>query len=363
MDVDYLIVGAGLTGSIIARALADRGENVLIIDRRQHKGGNVYDYKDENGIRIHTYGPHYFRTNSINIWNFVNRYDSFYPYEPVLMTKIEDKFEYWPIQNDYIVNNIGTNWKPSFLGTPSNFEEASLSIMPTIIYERFIRDYNVKQWGVDPKNLDTDLVGRFEVRMDGDIRLKTCRYQGIPVSGYSKLMGNLTKNIETILNVEYKYIKNSVNVKKKTIYTGAIDEFFDFDLGKLTYRGQIREHQHYADSDFILPVGQVNTPSIDEGPHIRILEWKHMMPMQERNKINGTVLTKETPFTPTKPNDYEYPFPDKRNRELFNKYHARLDNIGGVLICGRLGEYRYYDMDQAIERAFSILRKNFNIYV
>ncbi|MFE1600416.1 FAD-dependent oxidoreductase [Methylobacterium sp. ID0610] len=357
MEVDYLVVGSGLTGGTIARCLADRGERVLIVDRRPHVGGNVHDHKHASGIRIHTYGPHYFRTSSDRIWAFVNRFDRFYRYEPVLMTQVDGALEYWPIQGEYIDRTVGADWTPSFTGTPENFEEASLAIMPQPIYEKFIRGYNVKQWGIDPRALETGLAGRFDVRTDGEKRLKTSPHQGIPVSGYAGLMSNLVAGIPTLTGVDYRLVRNAFTVRKRTIYTGPIDELFDYDLGKLAYRGQKREHSYFPDADYRQPVGQVNTPGLDQGPQVRILEWKHMMAEDERARAVGTVLTTETPFTPTDPNEYEYPFPDSRNRELFKRYQSRLAGMSDLLVCGRLGEYRYYDMDQAIGRALMLVER------
>jgi UDP-galactopyranose mutase len=148
MKVDYLIVGAGLTGSVIARSLADAGRDVLIVDRRSHFGGNVHDHAHESGIRIHTYGPHYFRTSSDRIWAFATRFASFFRYEAALKSLVDGELENWPIAASYIRRRIGEGWKPEFAGRPANFEEAALSLMPRAIYEKFIKEYNEKQWGV-----------------------------------------------------------------------------------------------------------------------------------------------------------------------------------------------------------------------
>lgn len=357
MEVDYLVVGSGLTGGTIARALADRGYKVLILDRRAHVGGNVHDHWHAGGIRIHTYGPHYFRTSSEEIWKFVNRFDQFYCYEPVLMTKVDGALEHWPIQGDYIKRTVGLDWKPSFVGSPKNFEEASLAIMPKPIYDKFIYGYNVKQWGIDPKKLESSLAGRFDVRIDGEKRLKTCPYQGIPISGYAGFTKNIIEGIQTITSVDYRMMRNDITVRKRTIYTGPIDELFDYDLGKLEYRGQKREHTYYPDANYLQPVGQVNTPELNQGPQVRILEWKHMMQEKEKEKAVGSVLTTETPFAPNNSNEYEYPFPDSRNRALFKKYQDRVTGMDDLLVCGRLGEYRYYDMDQAIGRALMLVER------
>jgi len=145
MNADYLIVGSGLSGAVIARTLADAGRSTLIVERRNHAGGNVHDHSHPSGIRIHTYGPHYFRTNDTNIWTFVNRFASFYPYAASLQSCVDGRLERWPISTNYIQRTVGKNWRPDFLGTPSNFEEASLAMMPRIVYEKFVKGCTEKQ--------------------------------------------------------------------------------------------------------------------------------------------------------------------------------------------------------------------------
>lgn len=357
MEVDYLIVGSGLTGATIARCLADRGERVLVVERRAHLGGNVHDRRHVSGIRIHTYGPHYFRTSSARIWQFVNRFGEFYRYEPVLMSRVDGGFEYWPIQSDYIARTAGADWRPSFTGTPRNFEEASLALMPRAIYEKFVRGYTAKQWGVEPARLAASLARRFDVRTDGDKRLKTSAHQGIPVAGYAGFMQSLLKGIEVVARADYRALRDQVSVGKRTVYTGPIDELFDHDLGRLEYRGQRREHHYHPEAGYLQPVGQVNYPDPAEATFVRVLEWKHMASAEEKRRAVGSVLTTETPFTPTDSNDYEYPMPDGRNRALFEQYRERAAALDSLLVCGRLGEYRYYDMDQAIGRALMLVER------
>ena len=168
-EFDFIIVGSGLTGSTIARLLNDYGFKVLILERRDHIGGNVYDYLHPSGVRIHKYGPHYFRTSSNKIWSFVNRFAEFYKYEAVLKSFVDEKYENWPVAESYIREKIGLNWKPEFKGTPKNFEEASLAIMPRLIYEKFVKGYTEKQWGVPAKTLSANLVKRFDIREDDDL--------------------------------------------------------------------------------------------------------------------------------------------------------------------------------------------------
>lgn len=357
MKVDYLIVGSGLTGAVIARMLRDAGEHVLVVDRRDHIGGNVHDHAHESGIRVHTYGPHYFRTSSDRIWQFVNRFSSFYKFEGVIQTLVEGRYENWPVSAEYLERTVGKNWQPSFSGKPDNFEEASLSIMPEPVYRKFVKGYSEKQWGVKASELSANLAKRFEVRLDNDPRLKQCEHQGIPTLGYAGFTKNILTGIPVVLNFDYLANPNLIEYNKLLIFTGPIDEFFDFCLGRLTYRGQKREHTFFANESYRLPCGQINNPDPDLGAHVRTLEWKHMMPKEHADAIRGTLLTTETPITPESPEEYEYPFPDEGNQRLYQLYRDSARRIPKLLICGRLGEYRYYDMDQAIARAMMLAER------
>ena len=357
MTVDWLIVGSGLTGAVIARIFADAGEEVLVVERRSHVGGNVHNHIHPSGISIHTYGPHYFRTSSKMIWDFVHRFATLYKYEASLISCVDGAFENWPIAASYIHREIGKSWEPLFKGTPTNFEEASLSLMPQLIYDKFVKGYTEKQWGVPANTLDAALASRFEVRKDDDPRLKRNKYQGIPREGYSGFMLNMLSGIPVILNFNYLKYREAIQPRKCLIFTGPIDEFFNYELGRLVYRGQKRIHEYHPDAKYLQPCGQVNNPDPDNGPHIRTLEWKHMMPSEYADRIEGTVITREVPYSPTDPDRYEYPFPDKANAELYGRYRKRAEKIPRLLICGRLGEYCYYDMDQAIARAMRLANK------
>ena len=356
--VDYLIVGSGLTGAVIARALHDAGEEVLVVDRRDHVGGNVHDHAHPSGIRIHTYGPHYFRTNSEELWRFVNRFSAFYKYEAELKSEVDGAYENWPIAGSYIRRTVGSDWGPEFVGTPANFEEACLAMMPRAIYDKFVKGYTEKQWGVPCTELSAELATRFDVREDDEPRLKTHKYQGIPVDGYAVFMKNLLAGIPVLLNCDYLKRPESFPHRKKLVFTGPIDEYFGFSLGRLAYRGQRRIHEDHPEVEgFLLPSGQVNSPDASRAEHIRTLEWKQMMDPKYAERIRGTVLTREITVTPHDPSHYEYPFPDAANADLYRKYREMAAELPDVLICGRLGEYRYYDMDQAIARAQVLARQ------
>ena len=353
----YVIVGSGLTGAVIARTVRDAGKSVLVVDRRPHLGGNVHDHVHASGIRVHTYGPHYFRTNDDALWAFVNRFARFDPYEAALKSWVDGRYENWPIAASYIRRVMGDHWEPGFRGAPRNFEEASLAMMPRLVYEQFVKGYSEKQWGVPASSLSATLARRFDVREDDDLRLVRHKHQGIPADGYAGLMRNLLTDIPVLLNFDYLQHRDEFKASRLLVFTGPIDEYFGFDLGRLTYRGQQREHEYLPDVEFAQPCGQVNNPAPGNGAHIRTLEWKHMMPPEYAQRIRGTVLTRETTVTPNDPNEYEYPFPDDANARLYKAYRERAAALSNLLVCGRLGEYRYYDMDQAIARAQLLARR------
>lgn len=355
MNVDYVVVGSGLTGAVIARTLVDAGRDVVVVDRRSHVGGNVHDHVHPSGVRVHSYGPHYFRTSSDRIWDWARRFTDFYRYEAALLSDVDGQLEQWPVTASYIRRHVGDSWAPDFVGTPSNFEQAALAIMPRQVYEKFIKEYNAKQWGVDCTELSAKLCGRFDVRHDDEPRLKpSAKYQGIPSGGYAAWMQRMLEGIPVLLNYDYLARRGDIIARKLLVYTGPIDEFFGCDLGRLVYRGQKRLHRYEPDVAYAQPCGQVNNPLHVGGPHIRTLEWKHMMPRDYADRILGTVLTTEVPFTPTDPNEFEYPFPDEANALLYGMYRRRADSLEGTVIAGRLGEYRYFDMDQAIGRALAL---------
>jgi UDP-galactopyranose mutase len=358
-EIEYLIVGSGLTGATLARILRDAGKSVLVVDRRKHMGGNVYDEQDSTtGIRFHTYGPHYFRTNSEKVWRFVNRFSSFVTFYPSIKTVVDDNVEDWPLRKTQVQRFAGcADWTPAFRGKPGNFEEACLAKFPQIVYEKFIKGYTEKQWGQPATQLSAELAQRLSLLEDHEYFQSSHRYSALPSAGYAAFMQSLLSDIPVILNFDYLHHKNSITNWKELIYTGPIDQYFDCDLGKLKYRGQQRELMRVGGGALQQPCLQLNNPSSEHGSHVRTIEWRHLMPISEQASMRHTLLTREYPCTPDDPDQFEYPMPDGLNQKLYLEYRKRADRISNVLMCGRLGEYRYFDMDQAIGRALMLAER------
>jgi UDP-galactopyranose mutase len=352
---DYLIVGTGLTGATIAYHLAAAGFSVLAVERRRCVAGNVADTVHPSGIRVQTHGPHYFRTSCDRLWNFVRRFGQFFPYHARVLSLVDGRYEHWPVTASYIARRVGYLPPRGPASGGTNFESAMLSIMPREVFEGFVKEYTEKQWGCAPHQLDAALARRVEIRWDDDPRLTpNARYQGLPTGGYSALIERMLDTIPVLLGVDYLSDRELFRPRRLTIFTGAIDEYFGFELGRLHYRAQRRSTSYQQDSDYLQPVAQVNDPQHAAGSHIRTIEWKHLMRRRDRVRIRGTVLTRETPYSPIDPDQYEYPFPDETNRSLYDRYRTLASTVPETLICGRLGEYRYYDMDQAIARAMML---------
>jgi UDP-galactopyranose mutase len=271
----------------------------------------------------------------------------------MLLSKVNGEYFNWPLNQDHVEKITGKS-QETFKGDPANFEEACLAKVPRQLYELFIKGYTEKQWGVKATGLDKELAVRITINKSKVNDLTPDhKWNALPRNGYTEMVKNIIGNIP--LQLEFDYLQNKENVvaNKMLIFTGPVDEFFGYKYGKLKYRGQNRRTEHLENTDQYQPSVQVNYPSVNE-PRLRTIEWKHLMHPDEKDKVKGTVLTHEIPFTPENTNQYEYPFPDKINKNLYAQYKAEADRLDNVLICGRLGEYRYYDMDQAIGRAMKL---------
>lgn len=358
MNFDYLVVGSGLTGATIARHLVDGGYRVQVVDRRSYIGETLADRVHESGIIVGLHGPHFFRTDSESVWRFVNRFGAFHTYRAIVRTQIDGRLENWPIAEGYIRRTLGKAWKPDFTGMAMNFEEAALAMMPRAIYDRFIKGYTEKQWGVPANTLSSQLCRRLDVRANDDPYLTPhATFQGIPTAGYSAWLTRMLEGVRVDLNINYLSDRRAFRPRNLTIYTGPIDEYFNFSLGRLSYRGHQRTTKHLVNDRRVLPCAQVNHPDLADGQKVRTIEWKHLMRRDLAGNVRGTVVTEEVPFAATNPMDFECPVPDETNEDLYMDYSRLAQQESSVLFCGRLGEYQYYDMDQEISRAAGFARK------
>lgn len=362
-EFDYLIVGAGLFGSVFAYEVTKRGYKCLVIDKRSHIGGNVY-CKDVNGIRVHQYGPHIFHTNNKFIWDYVNSFVEFnrFTYSPLALYKgklfnlpfnMNTFYQLWgvtkPEEAVAIIDRQRRTFKDS---NPENLEEQAISLVGKDIYEILIKGYTEKQWGRPARNLPAFIIKRLPVRFTFDNNYFDDKYQGIPIGGYNKLIEGLLKNIEVKLNVDYLLERERWNsMATKIVYTGKIDEYFGYKLGYLEYRGLRFEHQQLELRNYQGNAG-INYTERDI-PFTRIIEHKHF----EFGKQEHTVITKEYPQEWRMGLEPYYPINDTKNVNLYNKYKLLAIEDSNIIFGGRLAEYKYYDMHQVIGSALSTVKK------
>lgn len=351
---DYIVVGADLTGATIARVLHDAGREIIVIERRGAVGGNIVDHIDpDTGLWVHDHGPHLFRTSSEKIWSFVQRFGQFLEYRHRVVSQIDGTLYPWPLGSSSIETIAGQDWRSQLLSIedPSNLEEAALSLMPRTVYELFIKEYNEKQWGVRASSLDASLCRRFDVREDDDPYFSPrARFQGLPVDGYSRLVERMLDGIPVALGVDWLEDRASYAARRRLFFTGPIDLYYDFRFGRLRYRCQRRESFKTRER---LPAPVVNNPLHRGGPYIRTIDWSSL----RAHAYGGewTVWTREFPGEAAGIDEYEYPFPSEEQFQLYQRYVAL--KTDEVIFCGRLGEYRYLDMDQAIGRAMELARR------
>jgi UDP-galactopyranose mutase len=361
---DYLIVGSGLYGAVCARELTDKGLKVLVIDKRSHLGGNVYNEK-VNGINVHKYGAHIFHTSDDKIWSYVNKYAEFNNYinSPVAINgdKIMSlPFNMWTfsqIWNEADPNKVKAiiDKQRKSISKPSNLEEQAISLVGTDVYELLIKGYTEKQWGVPCTELPASIIKRLPVRFTYNNNYFNDKYQGIPIGGYNKIIDGLLEGIETQVNVDFfetqSYFKS---LSKKIIFTGKIDEFYDYKFGKLDYRSLKFEHEELQKENFQgNAVVNYTNKSI---PYTRILEHKHF----EFTKSKNTIITKEYSEVYNGKNEAYYPINNLKNNDLYNLYKNLSLSDQDVYFGGRLGEYKYYDMHQVIGSALSRIDKYVN---
>ena len=354
MKVNYLIVGAGLTGLTFANLLAQNENNkILIIEKRHHIGGNAYDSYNANHILIHNYGPHIFHTDNQTVWDYLSQFTEWHDYQHRVLSFVDGQFIPMPITLETINQLYNTNLSQfemvDFIESQKervvpikSSEDVALNNAGRDIYEKFFMNYTTKQWGVPPSELDPAVISRIPFRYNRDTRYFTDRYQGIPKAGYTKMCEQMIDrpNIKVMLNTDYKEVNNAI-VYDKMIYTGPIDYFYDNQFGKLKYRS-VRFEMEDHDCESFQNAAVVNYPN--DYDFTRITEYKKITGQQSRK----TTIMKEFPYNGDEP---FYPFPTKEWQALYLRYKARADAEANVIFAGRLAEYRYYNMDVVVDQA------------
>lgn len=358
---DYLIVGAGFFGAVFAREMTDRGEKCLVIDRRPHIGGNCYTEQIE-GINVHKYGAHIFHTSDREIWDYVNRFAEFNNFinSPVAIYGDElynmpfnmNTFSrMWGIRTpDEAKAVIAKQIAQLHITEPKNLEEQALSLVGTDVYEKLVKGYTEKQWGRKCSDLPPFIIKRLPLRFTYDNNYFSDRYQGIPEGGYTRLFERLLDGIEVRLDAEYNDIRRE-KTAAKTVFCGCIDEFFGYCLGALEYRS-VRFESEILDTGNYQGNAVVNYTSADI-PFTRIIEHKHF----EFGTQEKTVISREYPIEWRKGTEPYYPINDEKNSMLYRKYAELARSETDVIFGGRLGEYKYYDMDKVIRAALDAVNR------
>ena len=353
---DFLIVGAGFAGSVLAERLARDGARVLLIDRRAHIGGNAYDTYDDAGIRIHRYGPHIFHTNAAEIYEYLSRFTAWRPYQHRVLASVEGRLVPIPINLDTVNTLFGLDLTSDQLAAYfasvaepkeriETAEDAVVSKVGRQLYNTFFRGYTRKQWGVDPAELDAQVTARIPTRTNRDDRYFTDRYQVMPRHGYTRMFERMLDHpsIKLMLNTSYREIADVIPYRE-LIWTGPIDEFFDYRFGPLPYRSlEFRFETHHT--EVFQPVGTVNYPN--DYDFTRITEFKHLTGQQHPM----TTIVYEYPRAEGDP---YYPVPRPENSERYQAYEALAAETPNVHFAGRLGTYRYYNMDQVVAHALKL---------
>ncbi|GBD49481.1 UDP-galactopyranose mutase [Methylopila sp. Yamaguchi] len=358
---DWLIVGAGFAGSVLAERIAtERDQTVLIIDRRPHIGGNAYDKYDDAGVLMHQYGPHIFHTNSDAIVEYLSKFTEWRPYEHRVLGRVDDKLVPIPINrttlNELYGLDLATEEQAAaFLESRAEpveeirtSEDVVVSKVGRELYEKFFRGYTRKQWGLDPSELDKSVTARVPTRTNTDDRYFTDTHQIMPKHGYTRMFERMLDhpNIQIMLNADFREVRETGQFKR-LIFTGPIDEFFDFRFGRLPYRSLRFEHRSLEQEQF-QPVATVNYPQTED--YTRITEYKHLTGQTHPK----TTITYEYPAATGDP---YYPVPRPENQELYRRYQALANETADVHFVGRLATYRYYNMDQVVGQALAEFRR------
>ena len=360
---DYLVVGAGLYGAVFAQQAKEKGKKVLVIDKRPHIAGNVYT-EDVEGIHVHKYGAHIFHTNNKEVWDYITKFAEFNRFTNSPVANYKGELYSLPF-NMYTFNKmwgvvtpeeaaekIEEQKKAAGITEPKNLEEQAISLVGTDIYEKLVKGYTEKQWGRNCKELPAFIIKRLPLRFTYDNNYFNDRYQGIPIGGYTKIVEKMLEGSDVLLDTDYfEFIKDNEGIADKVLFTGMIDEYYDFCYGHLEYR-TVRFETEVLDCDNYQGNAVVNYTD-REVPYTRIIEHKHF----EFGKQEKTIISREysTEWEPGM--EPYYPVNNERNNDLFEKYKALADKEEKVIFGGRLGNYKYYDMDKVIIAALEAVEK------
>ena len=368
VQYDYLVVGAGLYGAVFARQAADVGKKVLVIDKRPNVAGNVYTEKVE-GINVHKYGAHIFHTNNKKVWEYITQFAEFNRFTNAPVANYKGELYSLPF-NLYPFNKMWgvatpeeaaakiAEQRSEIKGEPQNLEEQAVSLVGRDIFEKLVKGYTEKQWGRDCKDLPAFIIKRLPVRLTFDNNYFNARYQGIPMGGYTKMVANMLEGIEVRLGVDYLENRAELDaLADKVVYTGPIDAYFGYSLGALEYRS-VRFETEKLDIPNFQGNAAVNYTD-RENPWTRIIEhkWFEFGKDDDGNDIPVTVISREY-SSEWKPGDEPYyPVNDEKNSALYAEYKKLADRIPNVIFGGRLGEYKYYDMDQTVAAALDSVQR------
>ena len=363
---DYLIVGAGLFGSIFAYEAKKRGKNCLVIDKRPHIGGNIYT-KEVEGINVHEYGAHIFHTSNHEVWKYIQQFATFNRYTNSPIARYKDEIYNMPfnmntfnklwgvITPEQAKKKIEQQIKESGITDPKNLEEQAISLVGRDIYEKLVKGYTQKQWGRRCDELPSFIIKRLPVRFTYDNNYFNDLYQGIPIGGYTQIIEKMLEGIDIRLNCNYfSNRKELETIANKIVFTGMIDQYYDYCFGELEYRSlrfetEVLEMENYQGNAVV----NYNEYEI---PYTRIIEHKHF----EYGETRKTVITREYPATWKIGDEPYYPMNDEKNNYLYEKYKALADKENKVIFGGRLGMYKYYDMHHIISEALDMVGKEFN---
>lgn len=368
MKYDYLVVGSGLYGSIFAHEAKSKGKSVLVVDKRPNIAGNVYTEKQE-GINVHMYGAHIFHTNDKRVWNYITQFAEFNRFTNSPVANYKGELYSMPF-NMYTFNKMWgvvtpeeaaakiEEQKKEITGEPKNLEEQAISLVGRDIYEKLVKGYTEKQWGRDCRELPAFIIKRLPVRLTFDNNYFNALYQGIPIGGYTKMVENLLDGIEVRLNTDYLEHKAELDaLADKVVYTGPIDAYFGFKLGTLEYRSVRFENETLDIPNF---QGNAAVNYTDrETPWTRIIEhkWFEFGKDEDGNDLPKTIISREYSSEWKAGDEPYYPVNDEKNGQLYAKYKELADKETGVIFGGRLGEYKYYDMDTTIASVLDMCEK------